>query len=107
MCVLLLAFCRGMFFVSNVHTVSLSQDETPLVLQASHERGRVLLEIPVSNSVVDGQYWYLNSRLCKVIGRDWNCSMEKFISATELIRSSNLRHPSLFHALLVVVGMQA
>lgn len=67
-----------MRFVSNVHTVSLSQDEAPLVFQASHESGRVLLEIPVSKSVLDGQYWYLNSRLCEVIGRDWNCSMKVY-----------------------------
>ena len=71
----LVCTCRETRFVSNMHTVSLSQDETPLVPQALHERGRVLLEIPVSHSVVDGQYWYLNSRLCEVIDRDWNCSM--------------------------------
>lgn len=58
MCVLLLAFCRGMFFVSNVHTVGLAQDFSPVSVQL-HENLLVQLEIPVSRSLLDGQYWYV------------------------------------------------
>lgn len=43
--------------MSDIHTIAVSEDMVPVVLNVQHQSARTVMEIPVSESVLDGQYW--------------------------------------------------